>query len=142
MAATTNEMLSSDDPCAMATMLILASASAANTRAAMPRWPAIPIPTTATVASPERESMPSISPRAIWSRNSSVSRSRARRAAPSGTEKQIDCSDDDCEMSETLIPWRCSASKVRAAIPGTPSMPFPATVSSACPPTAESALTG
>ncbi len=86
--------------------------------------------------------MPSISPRAICSRNSSVRRSRARRAAPSGTEKQIDCSDDDCEMSETLIPSTCSASNVRAAIPGTPSMPFPATVSSAWPPTAESALTG
>ena len=86
--------------------------------------------------------MPSISPRAIWSRNSSASRSRARPAAPSGTEKQIDCSDDDCEMSETLIPWWWSASNVRAAIPGTPSMPLPATVSSAWPLTAESALTG
>ena len=51
---TTNEMFSSDDPWAMATMLISASASAANTRAAMPRWPAMPIPTTATVASPAR----------------------------------------------------------------------------------------
>ncbi len=55
-----------------------ASASAAKTRAAMPRWPAMPMPTTATVASPVRSSTPSISWRAIWSRNSSVRRSRAR----------------------------------------------------------------
>jgi len=45
-------------------------------------------------------------------------------------------------MSDTLIPWWCSVSKVRPAMPGTPSMPFPATVISACPPTADSALTG
>ena len=52
-------------------------------------------------------------------------------AAESGTEKQIDCSDDDCEISDTLMSWRCSASNVRAAMPGTPSMPLPATVISA-----------
>ena len=59
-----------------------------------------------------------------------------------GTEKQIDCSDDDCEISDTLIPSRCSASNVRAAIPGTPSMPLPPTVISAWPVAADSALTG
>ncbi len=102
----------------------------------------MPMPTTATVASPAFTSTPSISLRAIWSRNSWDRCSRARRAAGSGTAKQIDCSDDDCEMSETLIPWRCRASKVRAAMPGTPSMPLPATVTSACPEAAESAFTG
>jgi hypothetical protein len=80
--------------------------------------------------------------RAISSRNSCSRRSRARRAAASGTEKQIDCSDEDCEISDTLVPCWYSAAKVRAAIPGTPSMPLPVTVSSACPPAAESALTG
>jgi hypothetical protein len=30
-----------------------------------------------------------------------------------GTEKQIDCSDDDCEISDTLIPPRCSAANDR-----------------------------
>ena len=64
------------------------------------------------------------------------------RADASGTEKQIDCSDDDCEISDTLIPSWCSASNVRAAMPGTPSMPLPATVISACPAAADSALTG
>ncbi len=45
-------------------------------------------------------------------------------------------------MSDTLVPCLKSASKVRAAMPGTPSIPLPVTVSSACPPAAESALTG
>ena len=45
-------------------------------------------------------------------------------------------------MSETEIPLRWTAAKVRAAMPGTPSIPFPSTVSSACPVTAESAFTG
>jgi hypothetical protein len=59
-----------------------------------------------------------------------------------GTEKQIDCSDEDCDINDTLIPSRCSASNVRAAIPGTPSMPLPPTVISAWPAAADSALTG
>ena len=86
--------------------------------------------------------MPSMSLRAISSRNSLEQAPRAPLAAAPGTEKQIDCSDDDCGISDTLIPSRCSASNVRAAMPGTPSMPLPPTVISACPPAAESALTG
>ncbi len=65
LAATTNEMFSSEEPCAMATMLIFASASAEKTRAAIPRCPCMPRPTTATVARPECASTLSISPRAI-----------------------------------------------------------------------------
>ena len=45
-------------------------------------------------------------------------------------------------MSETEIPSRWSAAKVRAAMPGTPSMPLPVTVTSAWPEIAESAFTG
>ncbi len=45
-------------------------------------------------------------------------------------------------MSDTEIPSWCTAAKVRAAMPGTPSMPLPVTVSSACFGIAESALTG
>jgi hypothetical protein len=45
-------------------------------------------------------------------------------------------------MSETEICRACSAAKVRAAMPGTPSMPLPVTVISACPPAAVSAFTG
>ena len=135
-------MFSSDEPWAMATMLTLASASARNTRAAIPGCPAIPMPTTASVDSPARASTASISSRAISSRNSSASRVRARLAAVSGTEKQIDCSDDDCEMSDTLIDSSNRAANVRAAMPGTPSMPLPWTVMRACPGMAESAFTG
>ena len=62
-------------------------------------------------------------------------------AAP-GTEKQIDCSDDDWEISETLMDSSNSAAKVRAAMPGTPSIPLPETVSRACPGIADSAFTG
>ena len=45
-------------------------------------------------------------------------------------------------MSETEMPRPCSAANVRAAMPGTPSMPLPVTVISAWPPAAVSAFTG
>jgi len=45
-------------------------------------------------------------------------------------------------MSETEIPSWCTAANVRAAIPGTPSIPLPVTVRSACLGMAESAFTG
>ena len=104
-AVTTKEMLSSDEPCAMATTFASACASAPKTRAAMPGvWH--PEPTTAIVASPVMSSMPSISWRAISSLNSSLSAATARGRSASGTVKQIDCSDDAWEMSETEIPSR------------------------------------
>ena len=51
---TTNEMLRSDEPCAMATTLILAVARAVKTRAAMPGVPTMPSPTTAITDIPLR----------------------------------------------------------------------------------------
>ncbi len=102
----------------------------------------MPSPTTAIVAIAGLTSTPSISARAISPRNSRSNAVRASSASGSGTLKQIECSDDACEMSETEMPRPCSAAKVRAAMPGTPSMPLPATVSSAWPPAAVSALTG
>ena len=45
-------------------------------------------------------------------------------------------------MSDTEMPSRWSAANVRAAMPGTPSMPLPVTVRSAWPEIAERALTG
>jgi hypothetical protein len=68
--------------------------------------------------------------------------SRAFPDAASGTLRQIECSEEACEMSETEIPSRCRASKVRAAIPGTPSIPLPVTVTSACDEIADKAFTG
>ncbi len=66
---------------------------------------------------------------------------RCPRSA-AGTVKQMECSDDACVMSETDTPSRCRAVNVRPAMPGTPSMPLPVTVTSACAVTADSALTG
>ena len=141
-ASTTTEMLSSELPCAIATTLIRPAARAENTAAATPGVPCMPSPTTATVAMPGLTSMPSISPRRISPVNSRSRLSRASSANGSGTLKQIECSDDACEISDTEI-WRvCSAWKVRAAMPGTPSIPLPVTVTSAWPPAAVRALTG
>ncbi len=49
---TANEMLRSDEPCAIATTLMPPVESAEKTRAAMPGAPAMPSPTTATTAMP------------------------------------------------------------------------------------------
>ena len=67
--ATTNEMLRSDEPCAIAITLSPLRASAVNTRAAMPGVPAMPSPTTAITATPGRAATPSMRPRASSSRN-------------------------------------------------------------------------
>ena len=86
--------------------------------------------------------MSSISWRVISSVNASRSAATARGASVSGTVKQIECSDDACEIIDTETPVAASAPKVRAATPGTPSIPFPCTVTSACLRIAESARTG
>ena len=103
----------------------------------------MPRPTTATVAMPGLTSTPSISPPADLAGELPLAGSRAPRSrSVSGTLKQIECSEEAWEMSETEICRSCSAWKVRAAMPGTPSMPLPVTVTSAWPPAAVSALTG
>ena len=79
---------------------------------------------------------------AISSANASRIASRAESALSPGTEKQIECSDEAWEMSETEMRARCMAAKVRAAIPGTPSIPLPVTVTSANPVMPEMAFTG
>ena len=56
--------------------------------------------------------------------------------------KQIDCSDEDWVISETDMPCSDRVAKVRAATPGTPISPRPATVTSAWAAMADSALTG
>ena len=56
--------------------------------------------------------------------------------------KQIECSDEACEIIDTETPVDASAPKVRAATPGTPIIPFPCTVTSACLRIADSARTG
>ena len=48
------------------------------------------------------------------------------------TRKQMLCSDEACEIIETLVPVRATAPKARAAMPGTPSIPRPAIVTRLC----------
>ena len=96
----------------------------------------------AIVATSSRDVTLSISRFAISVRNSCDRPFRARAAAAVGTLKQIECSDDACEMSDTEMPSRCSVPKVRAAMPGTPSIPFPATVIIAWSADIDSAFTG
>ena len=99
-------MLSSEDPCAIATTLMPPRASAEKTRAAMPGVPAMPRPTTEIVERPSASSTPSISRRPISSAKAWSRLSRARAASPCGTERQIECSEEACEMSDTERPSR------------------------------------
>ena len=87
----------------MATTLMPPAARAEKTPAAIPGVPCIPRPTTAIVAMSGLTSTPSISPRAISPRNSRSSAERASAAKGSGTLKQIECSEDACEIKETEI---------------------------------------
>ena len=104
-----------------------APASAENTRAAMPGCRPCRGPTTATVAMPGLHlDAVDLAARDLVGERARQALARRACAACSGTVKQIDCSDDDWVMSETEIPRWCSAAKVRAAMPGTPSMPLPA----------------
>ena len=135
-------MMRSDAPCAMATTFASAPATALKIRAAMPGVCTIPEPTTAIVERPVISSMSSISRRLISSTNASRSAATARGASTSGTVKQIECSDDACEIIETETPVDASAPNVRAATPGTPIIPLPCTVTSACLRMAERARTG
>ena len=139
---TMKEILRSEDPCAMAMTFTCASAIQPSTRAATPGVLAMPEPTTATVETPSNTSTESISFRSSSIANAARNSFSASVAAPSGTVKQIECSELACEISDTEIPACANAPNVRAAIPGTPSIPFPATVTSACAVIAESARTG
>ena len=66
-------------------------------------------------------------------------RARPRR---SGSVKPIELSDEAWKMVETESPRRRRAANVRAAMPCTPIMPLPATVTTAWPRSVASAFTG
>ena len=135
-------MFRSDEPCAIATTLILPAASAENTRAAMPGVPAIPSPTTATTAMPVRALTLSIRPLASSWRNAFLTLITPRSASASGSVKPIELSDDAWKIVDTDRRSASTAANVRAAMPCTPIMPLPATVTIACPRTIASAFTG
>ncbi len=54
------------------------------------------------------------------------------RQISDGTAKQMDCSEEACVISGTLVPVDATAPNARAATPGTPSMPRPSMVTSLC----------
>ena len=126
----------------MATTLMPWVESAVNTRAATPGAPAMPSPTTATTAMPPRVDTLSMSPAASSLRNAWRRLATARSASVSGKVKPIELSDDAWKMVETDRRSPSIAAKVRAAMPCTPIMPLPATVTIAWPCTIASALTG
>ena len=66
----------------------------------------------------------------------------ARSASASGSVKPIELSDDAWKIVETDSRSASTAANVRAAMPCTPTMPLPATVTIAWPRTIASALTG
>ena len=129
--STTNEMFSSDEPWAIAITFTPPAARAEKTRAEMPGVPAIPLPTTATTATSPRDVMPSMRP--VWSSSRKARRSAvtALPASPSGRVKPIELSEEAWKIVETESDSACTAVNVRAAMPGTPIMPLPATVTSA-----------
>jgi hypothetical protein len=135
-------MLRSDDPCAMATTLMRADASAVNTRAATPGLPAMPSPTTATTAIPFRAVTSSINPLASSFRKAFRTLCTARSASASGSVKPIELSDDAWKMVDTDSRSDSIAPNVLAAIPCTPIMPLPETVTIAWRDTMATALTG
>ena len=119
LAATTTEMLSSEEPCAMATTLIPPAASAENTAG---RHAGRPVHAEADDRDRghARAHLDAVDLAAAdLARELALAGSpRASAASGSGTLKQIECSDDACEMSETEIRRSWSAAKVRAAMPG------------------------
>jgi hypothetical protein len=121
---TTNEMLRSDEPCAMAITLTSAAASARNTRAAMPGVPAMPSPTTAITAAGPADVTSSTRPAASSSRNARRSAATACGASGAGSVKPMELSDEAWKMVDTDSDSPCMAANVRAAMPGTPIIPF------------------
>src|SRR5215831_2315789 len=130
----THEMLRSEAPCAIALTLMLLRPSESNTLPDTPGRPFIPSPTTARIACS-----------GLWTTNISRSsdsclnsRSMAkmpRFASAARTAKQMVCSDDACEIRMMFTRSAASVLNSRSAMPGTPTIPGPDTVSSDSPPT-------
>jgi hypothetical protein len=75
---------------------------------------------------------PSMRPEAISSLKTRRKASTARGASPSERVKPMEFSEEAWKIVETEMPSPWSAPKVRAAMPGTPIMPLPATLTRAC----------
>ena len=77
---------------------------------------------------PSSDQMRSTSRRESSRAISSCSACTTPSALSVGMTKQIDCSDEACEIISTLVAARATAVNVRPAIPGTPTIPRPAIV--------------
>ncbi len=81
-------------------------------------------------------------PPAISSRKARRRLATARSASASGSVKPIELSDEPWKIVETDRRSASTAANVRAAMPCTPTMPLPATVTTACFGSTATAFTG
>ena len=102
----------------------------------------MPSPTTAITASPGRALTLSMAPVAISAAKARRRLATARSASASGTVKPIELSDEAWKIVDTDSRSASTAAKVRAAMPCTPTMPLPATVTTAWRGSTATAFTG
>jgi len=138
----TTEMLRSEAPCAIARTFTPALPRALNTCAETPCAPAMPSPTTASAATPVSTVTSLIWCAASSRANASRTARSAAWASDSRIVQQIECSELPWLIITTDTPARCSASKARDAVPGTPIMPLPSMCRIASPLNAVTPFTG
>ena len=129
--AITIEMLISDDPWATATILIPFLPNTENSFPAIPDDFRIPSPTVAIIDNSRSMLMLSTWPLAISTANSSSRIAFTRSAARGSMAKQMECSDEACEIRITLIRCRANTPNNLADTPTTPIMPDPCTLTNA-----------
>ena len=93
----------------------------------------MPAPTAETTEILLSLSILSIAPSFNSSENSSLRFSTSLRASSLLTAKQMFCSEEDCEIINTLLFVRAAHLNTRSAIPGIPSIPLPLMLISAVP---------
>ena len=108
----------------------------------MPGVCGIPSPTTARMLRSVSTDTGATVPRAISAANSASTAARAAPVCAGSMATLIAFSDEPCVMSATETPARPSAAKRRAATPGVPKSPPPASVTSATPGTLATPRTG
>ena len=123
--AMASEMLSSEEPCAMARTLTPAAPNELKMRPEMPGRRHMSTPTMARIETSSSTTRSSTSPAARSRANSALTTSRAAAARCGSTAMQMECSLEACEMRMTLMPASPSALKKRPAVPGTSIMPSP-----------------
>ncbi len=122
-SATTAEIERSEEPCAIATILMFAWARAEKKRAAIPLACFMPSPTTEIM---DKSRITSIGSRSLAFNSCSNSFSNACFATSTdlaGTQKLILYSEEDCVIKITETPAFDMAEKTRDAIPTIPCIP-------------------